>query len=70
MQEIITDSEVCWIFMYENNTLITYPFEVLGIGQKVFYPDNLTAVCEPTEVDANKKIKELNLIDPRNDETI
>lgn len=66
MAEMITDSESCWIFTYDSeNNLIHVPLNILGLGQKFGYPDNLTAVCCESEADAEQEILNLGLKDPR-----
>jgi hypothetical protein len=67
IKEIVTESAECWIFTHDEKSVIHSPQCINGIASKFGYPSNLTAVCMPTEADAEAEILRLNLIDPRND---
>ena len=61
IKEIITDSDECWIFTHDEESVIHSPKNIKGIGSKFGYPSNLIAVCMPTEKDATTEILRLNL---------
>ena len=66
INEIVTDSESCWIFTHDTTNLVHTPQLIEGLGVKFGYPSTLTAVCKPTEAEAEAEIIKLNLQDDRN----